>query len=654
MRTIEKSHLRGLSLGTRLSIIVFSLVLVVFTIFISALGYSIYRSMQATAVQDVSHTVENINDMFDVFDKAVRADAQRTGTTFQRQLTQPFVLKENDKVKIGDRQVSTLTYGGEIINGNESIVDQFTKTTGAIATIFVKEGSEFVRVTTSLKKENGERAVGTALDHTHPAYALLQSEKGYIGAAKLFGKDYMTSYMPITDEQSHMVGVLFVGIDISPSLKFLKDKILAMRIGKTGSYFAFHLKKGDSLGDLTLHRDQEGRNVLKDKTPEESDALKAMIEQGHGTLYFNSNLSGGQPQQHLAVFKKIEVLNWMLVGVCPVSEITEDTLKNLMLYALFAMVLIIITAFALLYLIRKNVTVPLNQASALAKKLAVGDLTERTRHERSDEIGELLDSINNIGAGLATVIQEVRASSASIQVAAAEIASGNADLSSRTESQASSLQETASSMEELTSTVEHNAENAKSAAKYAEMAYSVAMDGGDVVKGVVHTMDDIKESSNQIVDITAVIDGIAFQTNILALNAAVEAARAGEQGRGFAVVASEVRNLAQRAASSAKEIKLLIGDSVEKINKGAAMADVAGKTMTDIVSHLEQTSATVNSISHASAEQSAGIHQISLAVTDMDDMTQRNAALVEQAAAAAQSLREQTDKLNTLVNQFRL
>ncbi|MFZ6847734.1 methyl-accepting chemotaxis protein [Undibacterium sp. RuRC25W] len=651
---MDRSHRQGLSLGTRLSFIVFSLVFLVFTIFIGALGYSIYRSMQASALQDVSHTVENINDMFDVFDKAVRTDAQRTGTTFQRQLTQAFTLNASEKLKIGDRSVATLTYGNTVVNANEAFVDQFTQQTGAIATVFVKDGSDFVRITTSLKKENGERAVGTALDHTHPAYALLQTEKGYIGAAKLFGKDYMTSYMPIKDQQSQMVGVLFVGIDISSSLRFLKEKILAMEIGKTGTYFAFNLKKGDSLGDITIHQESEGKNLFKDKPPGELDYVKEMIERGHGTLYYSASSDKGGEQKRLAVFRKIDVLNWMVVGTSPVSEITEDTLATLFKYGLFALGLIIVTAFALLYLVKKNVIIPLNQAIALAKKLATGDLTDRTHHERTDEIGELLDSINNIGTGLTTVIQEVRTSSASIQRAAGEIASGNADLSARTESQASSLEETASSMEELTATVEKNAENSKNAAKFAEKAYSVAIEGGAVVKDVVDTMAGIKESSNRIVDITAVIDGIAFQTNILALNAAVEAARAGEQGRGFAVVASEVRNLAQRAAASAKEIKLLIGESVEKVNKGAVLVNMAGKTMDDIVVNLEQTSSTVNSISQAGAEQSAGIGQVNLAVTEMDNMTQQNAALVEQAAAAAESLREQTDKLNSLVNQFRI
>jgi methyl-accepting chemotaxis protein len=239
-------------------------------------------------------------------------------------------------------------------------------------------------------------------------------------------------------------------------------------------------------------------------------------------------------------------------------------------------------------------------------------------------------------------------------VASKEIASGNADLSSRTEEQASSLEETASSMEELTSTVKQNAENAKQANQLAAGASEVAVKGGTVVGQVVTTMSSINESSKKIVDIISVIDGIAFQTNILALNAAVEAARAGEQGRGFAVVATEVRTLAQRSAAAAKEIKELIGDSVEKVGAGTKLVDEAGKTMEEIVSSVKRVTDIMAEITAASQEQSAGIEQVNTAITQMDEVTQQNAALVEEAAAAAESMEEQAGNLATAVAIFKL
>ena len=305
-------------------------------------------------------------------------------------------------------------------------------------------------------------------------------------------------------------------------------------------------------------------------------------------------------------------------------------------------------------LLTRSIVRPLQEASLMAAELAQGDLTHTIQTNRQDEIGDLIRSINGIGQGLSRVIGDVRTGTHAIHTAADEIASGNADLSARTESQASSLQETASSMEELTSTVRQNADNARQANQLVVSASEVAQRGGDVVFQVIETMGSIRESSGKIVDIISVIDGIAFQTNILALNAAVEAARAGEQGRGFAVVASEVRSLAQRSAAAAKEIKTLIDDSTGKVEHGARLVDDAGNTMQDIVASVRRVADIMSEITCASQEQSAGIEQVNLAVTQMDEMTQQNAALVEEAAAAAESMRDQAEKLTQLVGQFRI
>jgi len=286
--------------------------------------------------------------------------------------------------------------------------------------------------------------------------------------------------------------------------------------------------------------------------------------------------------------------------------------------------------------------------------LAKGDLTETITNEYSGTFGQLKDDSNETVAKLTDIVRQLRDATESINTAAKEISSGNTDLSQRTEEQASSLEETASSMEELTSTVKQNAENAKQANQLAIGASDVAVKGGAVVSQVVTTMSSINESSKKIVDIISVIDGIAFQTNILALNAAVEAARAGEQGRGFAVVASEVRNLAQRSAAAAKEIKTLIGDSVEKVGTGAKLVDEAGKTMEEIVTSVKRVTDIMSEITAASQEQSAGIEQVNQAITQMDEVTQQNAALVEQAAAAAESLEEQAQNLAGAVSVFKL
>jgi methyl-accepting chemotaxis protein len=297
---------------------------------------------------------------------------------------------------------------------------------------------------------------------------------------------------------------------------------------------------------------------------------------------------------------------------------------------------------------------PLSDAIRVAGHIAKGDLSQHIEVRSSDDVGKLFQALKEMNDSLGTTIGQVRTSSEVMDNAAREIAAGNANLSFRTESQASSLEETASSMEELTSTVKQNADNAHQANRLAVSASDFAVKGGQVVGHVVDTMGSIKDSSRKIVDIIGVIDSIAFQTNILALNAAVEAARAGEQGRGFAVVAAEVRNLAQRSAGAAKEIKLLISDSVEKVDVGSKLVDEAGKTMDEIVSSIKRVADIMSEITAASQEQSSGIEEVNRAVTQMDEMTQQNSALVEEAASAAESMLDQAHSLLQAVSVFNL
>jgi methyl-accepting chemotaxis protein len=334
------------------------------------------------------------------------------------------------------------------------------------------------------------------------------------------------------------------------------------------------------------------------------------------------------------------------------DSVTADRQLTIMLFTIGALAVAIGAAFA--WFITRSITRPLTQAVNVARSVATGDLTSQITTGGKDEIGQLLDALSQMNDSLADIVGNVRASTDAIDTASREIASGNADLSARTEAQASALEETASSMEELTSTVEHNATNAHQANQLAVSASDVASRGGQVVGEVVNTMAAIKESSRKIVDIISVIDGIAFQTNILALNAAVEAARAGEQGRGFAVVAAEVRNLAQRSAGAAKEIKALIDDSVEKVDAGSKLVDQAGSTMSGLVTSVKQVAEIMNEITAASDEQSSGIRNVGQAITQMDEMTQQNAGLVEEAAAAAESMREQANALAQAVAVFKL
>jgi methyl-accepting chemotaxis protein len=331
---------------------------------------------------------------------------------------------------------------------------------------------------------------------------------------------------------------------------------------------------------------------------------------------------------------------------------SESNRANLLMVAISAISMLLAAGVG--WLLTRSIVAPLQEAVGVARRVAAGDLDVEVKLHGEDETGQLLAALRDMNASLTGIVGGVREGTDAIGTASREIASGNADLSARTEAQAGSLQETAASMSHLTSIVKQNAENAEQANRLVIEASELALKGGDVVGQVVQTMGSIKDSSRRIVDIIGVIDGIAFQTNILALNAAVEAARAGEQGRGFAVVAAEVRNLAQRSASAAKEIKALIDDSVTRVDGGSRLVDDAGHTMEQVVEAVKRVAGIMGEIASSSYEQSKGIAEVNQAVARMDDMTQQNAALVEEAAAAAQSMQQQAERLVQAVSVFHL
>ena len=369
-------------------------------------------------------------------------------------------------------------------------------------------------------------------------------------------------------------------------------------------------------------------------------------------------LSGEGRQAQSALAQPLEDLVKLQVGLMHESaKRVQDIAATTSLLMLVIAVIAVVAGAAIAWFLTRSITRQLggepDYASAVAREIAAGNLAVEVNIKAGDKTS-LLANMRDMRDSLVKVVGQVRIGTDTIATASTQIAAGNLDLSSRTEEQASSLEETASSMEELTSTVRQNAENARQANQLVVSTADVAAKGGQVVGQVVDTMASIKDSSRKIADIIGVIDGIAFQTNILALNAAVEAARAGEQGRGFAVVASEVRNLAQRSAGAAKEIKALIEDSVGKVEAGGKLVDEAGKTMDEIVGSVKRVTDIMGEIAAASQEQSAGIEQVNQAVGQMDEMTQQNAALVEQAAAAAESLQDQAAKLAEAVSVFKL
>ena len=428
----------------------------------------------------------------------------------------------------------------------------------------------------------------------------------------------------------------------------LAKSVGAYRIGQTGHVF---LVRGN--GAIMMHGDAslvDGHHFFKDM-PGIGDALSQQLLGGKD--FAQARVEAGGDARFVAS-AYIPELDAYVIAEVPESELLGPVNRAIRIATLIAVLVGGLFALAVIALVSRAIAGPVRRAATLLGEIAdgQGDLTRRMTVESTDEIGQLGLAFNRFVASLSEIVRQVRASGEAIATGSSEIAHGNHDLSQRTEEQASNLQQTAASMEELTHTVRQNADNARSAAQIVAGASESAAHGGDVVRQVVATMEHITDSSRRIADIVGVVDGIAFQTNILALNASVEAARAGEQGRGFAVVADEVRSLAQRSGTAAREIKALIARSVEEVEGGAVQVSQAGKAMDDIVAQVGRVNTLVGEIASASHEQSQGIGQVGDAVAQLDQVTQQNAALVEESAAAAESLKVQAARLAELMGAF--
>lgn len=647
-----------IGIGSKVTMITMLVVGFLFISYNVTLGSETKKLAQQSAVHEMTNTSLSIVNSLESFDKTVGHQINRFADIFLQTMESDFNLDKDNTTEVAGKSLFTLKNGESALNMNFKVVDDFYRTTGVSSTIFVFQNGEFVRVSTAIKNEDGQRAIGTNLSKASAAYDKLINGEDYNGVAKLFGKDYTTTYRVLKDKNSNIIGAIFVGLDVTSEMQALKDSIKNIKIGKSGYVSIIDANiKNDTYGMLIIDNVSNGKNLLKDNSNNNHYFIEQMLKNRHGEMQFPWSITQGQKietKDKVVAYQTYEKWNWLIATGTYQEELTGTMGVLYDRFTLIGIVILAVLNIALYYLLKHMVTKPLLQVKSVANQLAKGDLTVKVSTTREDEIGQLFKAMNNISEDLTKIVSQVRIGTEQISSACGQLSTGNTDLSYRTEEQASSLEKTVTNVEQLTQIIKNNADKVINVSDLLTQSVKLTLNGGQSMKEVVSTMHDIDDSSKKIIDIVAMIESIAFQTNILALNATIEAARAGEQGRGFAVVAGEVRNLSQRSSMASQEIKQLIQVSVENINKGNKLVNITEENMKTVVDSVDNVDKIMKEIARANKEQSMGIEQINLAMLDIDNVTQQNAALVEESAAATYSMSELAVNLNNTVKVFKL
>lgn len=591
---------------------------------------SMYLDEREGALARHADDVRSIVTVLEQIDSSGKRNAERLMAEFKT-IVNPAMLSWSPEDK--------LLYDDRPLEGDVRGVDLFHQRTGGVATIFERRDDDFTRITTNLQRQDGMRAVGTQLGKTHPAYDKLMKGERYVGKATLFGQHYMTVYDPVKID-GQVRAVLFIGYDLASELSVL-DKMLRSLGSDTRQVGILDIGKGA----------HEGHWLGLDAKPLQAQdpLLQAVREeagkQQHGRFEWSDvqALPGKGPVN--VVWHQHEPWGWVAVSMQRDWHMTEPSRNDMILLWSIIGATLILTIVMLTWFIRRRVLQPLRQVCQDLHLLAQGRLDCALSVRGHDEFAQLSRSAEELRRSWLDLVVRFRQNAEQVASSAEQIAGGNQDLSARTEQSAASLEETAASTAALAETVRHGSEAARTANQLAAQASSIAQGSGDSARQAIATIEAIQASSQRIADITSVIDGIAFQTNILALNAAVEAARAGEAGRGFAVVAGEVRQLAQRSAEAARQIKALIEESVTQIHSGSRQVQAAGSSMMQVVDAVRRVADTIGEVSASAQEQSEGIAQINTAMGQLEQSTQQNAALVEEATAAARAMQQQAREL---------
>jgi methyl-accepting chemotaxis protein len=611
------------------------------------------------------------------------AELQRTNQQVVDMIDAYAQVLERSAAMLGAQFAGPLPKGisGDAAQANQA-VEAFTHSTGAVATVFARQGDNFVRIATTLKNDKGERTVGTSLVTTHPAFSLIKSGKTYTGPATLFGQEYMTHYTPLLDAAGQVQGIAFIGINFTEGLAALKKKVVGIKVGDTGYPFALDAVKEP--GKVMIHPAAEGKNLIEAKDASGRLFVKEMLGMKDGVIrypWMNKELGDAAPREKITVVTRFEKWGWTIGSGSYIDEFTRDARTTLIMLGVAGLVMALVVISAIYASVRFWVAAPLRNALQVAQTVAAGDLTASVTSDSRDEVGQLLDAIDQMCRQLRTMIGEVNRGIATLATGANKLSSSSQEVAASSGQQSDAAASMAAAVEEMTSSIDSVSRHAQDARQMAETSGRISQSGASVIGSAIQEMGNIAgtvrasseavaqlgNQSQQIASIVNVIREIADQTNLLALNAAIEAARAGEQGRGFAVVADEVRKLAERTTQSTLEIAGMVGQiqagannavssmdvGVSQVEAGVNLASQAGDSIAQIKDGAGRVDAAVISISDALREQTAASQDIARNVEQIACQAENNHNQALATSTAAAELENLARQLRQSIARFK-
>ena len=677
---MSKLSLSRLSLAQKLSLLLSIALFVILGIAGLVVSEWLASRVEQRAIATMHQTNKQVVDAIDAYASVLETSAHNSAAQLAGSLTGALRVDAANPVTISGNSAPALYSGDTLLNGNETQVDRFTQATRGVATLFVRQGDDFIRIASSLKKEDGTRAVGTKLDHAHPAYSLLKSGERYTGPANLFGRDYMTHYIPLKDGSGQIVAAVFAGIDYTDGMQGLKKKIQSLVIGDTGYVFVMDAKQRP--GELLIHPTNTGKNLLDAVDADGKTFNKTMLAEKNGEISYQWHDPKGGNRLKLATFDTYEHWGWLVVTSAYQDELVREP-HEMQVKMLLGTLLVIVLLVALVFMAMRHwVSAPLARLVDTTRRVAAGDLTVSIAVDRHDEIGDVLQANNLMCKELRQLISEVNQSVDGLARNAQGLAALSDDVSNSSREQSAAVSAMASCVEEMTHSISQVSQYASDARELAIQSDQVSKTGEVIVGRTVQTMREIAaasgstaatvtqlgERSEQISRVVTVIRDIADQTNLLALNAAIEAARAGEMGRGFAVVADEVRKLAERTTQSTLEISETVGriqsesrEAVESMNSGVLQVEAgvksaseAGDSLQSIRDGARKVEESVVGIADALREQSTASMDIAHNVERVAQQADQNHHKAHDASLAACEMTAMAQQLRQSVSRFKI